>query len=1230
MISSFIPVSIVHDSRSGDRGVSKTNLSADGIFRWTERGSWRGRRAGWGHGRVFTGACHCRQSVFLGLPVTGTARMSRQDRKGIGFVSGPKMTFSVVLPAFSWSADLVDSGGGFPAPGGANEQDVDAPAQDSSQAPPQEQTPEADERRRLLRSTPVPTIVLSGLDDVLRLQLLGLLLRQILRMSSIPEKQSPRVGIILPTSMANQLGLEWNEQEADWRVTAATCTEALQPSLCSIFGSDQIYYQVSDHCTNRTMLLPKVENLLKRRARDQAQETLSASDAEADSASEAEKTLRPVNIFEVQAAYGMDYIFICSPEKEEPHTVAETLAQTTLSLQLYALVSIVDAATTRGIFGPTLRRAGVASALGEPDDPVASSEAATTPVAPAGNRDASLETTATQGSPGPGSAEALETASRVSDRMHDPKQDSEPQAPATLETPLQQPVMDRQRGSSDRAQADNLVQLLVDQIEYANVVVVYDENTGRGSGPVSVPAQTCAEGSFGDTTNPGREPVEQPTTADPDVLRYLRLLNCEAQIITMNDGQEWPQTLLERVLERPFEAERLLWMPTWRRVLASYAAAELAKTTPAPGPSSSSSAEKGAETTELTASAPNRPADTPATASVAASASNTAIATPFDATANVPAPASQPKTGPEEVKATAQTPTASGAASPAEYVAREESTDAVTTSKSYGSWISNEHFLAALYSGARPWERGLTAAAMRPETCFLYRADRPFHPRRLFDRISNISTFHGVLRSVGKLWLANRMDSCLEWSQVGNNITLKRGPRFFVTLPVEQWPTAPDSRDPLRPVQWDDRFGDRCSEIVFLGEDLDPARLQVELDECLLRDEELVFTEAWNEFEDPFASLVPNVESSRASDAMPSTQKSSFLERLASQIPAPWKLTLFTDARQDAKLDQTEHIISPGDVVSLPAKQGVVLVCGTPGAGKSSLLEAIADREDVEVWRRLSRPVASAFQTHTRAQAIAGEEIDQRLAKHPRPFRLYIETDWPLAGADAMITVVDCLRFRSSDPIQQQLVEAADTVVLSKSDLISAQRLAQVLEYLCSWNPQARVVRSMRCHVQHATVWVQRQRQQQQQQQPPASTDKTHDERFDAAAGADSNDDTGNGNGRPASAPRTLSLRPMGREPFQRYHLHRKRLMDISAFLELLRLLHDYTDTLYATGYMRPAETVVTLPIEFDGVHVRIYSRPVMSANPQLSMDLVLYADGIEFERLRSFSDDVIPDAEAH
>ena len=135
---------------------------------------------------------------------------------------------------------------------------------------------------------------------------------------------------------------------------------------------------------------------------------------------------------------------------------------------------------------------------------------------------------------------------------------------------------------------------------------------------------------------------------------------------------------------------------------------------------------------------------------------------------------------------------------------------------------------------------------------FVYRARRPFHPKRLWDVI--INGWDGVLRAKGFVWLASRHDLVGMWSQAGMSISFDPGGMWYAAVPRDKWPEDDETRAWLDSV-WDDKVGDRRQELVFIGIDQDQETMIEALDFCLLTDKEMAAGEAeWSDYEDSFPS----------------------------------------------------------------------------------------------------------------------------------------------------------------------------------------------------------------------------------------------------------------------------------------------------------------------------------------------------------------------------------------
>lgn len=170
---------------------------------------------------------------------------------------------------------------------------------------------------------------------------------------------------------------------------------------------------------------------------------------------------------------------------------------------------------------------------------------------------------------------------------------------------------------------------------------------------------------------------------------------------------------------------------------------------------------------------------------------------------------------------------------------------------------------------------------------FVYRARRPFHPKRLAELL--LTGIPDVIRAKGFFWLASRMDWVGELSIVGGATRHEAAGFWFaardrvdaglVGVPPEavaMSPAAAGSATPSGPLGWtaplpgvdlvDDpneyasmkrlwheQWGDRRQELAIIGIGMDLAQARSALDRCLLDDGEMLRgPSAWMALPDPF------------------------------------------------------------------------------------------------------------------------------------------------------------------------------------------------------------------------------------------------------------------------------------------------------------------------------------------------------------------------------------------
>jgi G3E family GTPase len=124
---------------------------------------------------------------------------------------------------------------------------------------------------------------------------------------------------------------------------------------------------------------------------------------------------------------------------------------------------------------------------------------------------------------------------------------------------------------------------------------------------------------------------------------------------------------------------------------------------------------------------------------------------------------------------------------------------------------------------------------------FVFRANRPFHPKRLHDASDDLVNNH-VLRGKGYLWIASFDDIAIEMSLTGENIEIK--PVGYWAKELTEDESDHSEENPLR----------KMTELVFIGQDMNKDFIQSLLNSLLLTDEEM--EEDWKSFENPFPEII--------------------------------------------------------------------------------------------------------------------------------------------------------------------------------------------------------------------------------------------------------------------------------------------------------------------------------------------------------------------------------------
>lgn len=143
---------------------------------------------------------------------------------------------------------------------------------------------------------------------------------------------------------------------------------------------------------------------------------------------------------------------------------------------------------------------------------------------------------------------------------------------------------------------------------------------------------------------------------------------------------------------------------------------------------------------------------------------------------------------------------------------------------------------------AAGWIQELETDVHTPETeeygisSFVYRRRRPFHPERLHAWIEAFP--EEIVRAKGFLWIASRNDLACLFSQAGYASTLEHAGRWLATLPEDERRHM-FAAEPELAADYVEPYEDRQTELVLIGQRMDRAIIEQELDHCLLTDEEM-------------------------------------------------------------------------------------------------------------------------------------------------------------------------------------------------------------------------------------------------------------------------------------------------------------------------------------------------------------------------------------------------------
>ena len=132
---------------------------------------------------------------------------------------------------------------------------------------------------------------------------------------------------------------------------------------------------------------------------------------------------------------------------------------------------------------------------------------------------------------------------------------------------------------------------------------------------------------------------------------------------------------------------------------------------------------------------------------------------------------------------------------------------------------------------------------------FVYRARQPFEPEKILNVLKG--DLPGVIRAKGHFWIATRPGWVAEFSLAGSLTSIQPLGTWWASVPQDRWPTHESARAYMTE-HWQEPWGDRRQELVFIGAGIDWPALKASLDSCLVPEHLASGPDALPDLPDPF------------------------------------------------------------------------------------------------------------------------------------------------------------------------------------------------------------------------------------------------------------------------------------------------------------------------------------------------------------------------------------------
>jgi G3E family GTPase len=139
----------------------------------------------------------------------------------------------------------------------------------------------------------------------------------------------------------------------------------------------------------------------------------------------------------------------------------------------------------------------------------------------------------------------------------------------------------------------------------------------------------------------------------------------------------------------------------------------------------------------------------------------------------------------------------------------------------------------------------------------VFTARKPFHPERFWNYLNHEFPTN-IIRTKGIFWIAAMRNVVINFSQAGGSLRIEYAGAWWAGMSEAERLSQTDFIENKEMIlsDWDKTFGDRLTELVFIGQEIEVKALKTDLERCLLTDQEIIAYRNNILFTNPFEQVL--------------------------------------------------------------------------------------------------------------------------------------------------------------------------------------------------------------------------------------------------------------------------------------------------------------------------------------------------------------------------------------